>query len=109
MRSEPHFRATEGPPDSIVSVVLADRRRRRVVDALADLQPPVSVERLAAAVADREPGETPASPDDVAVSLHHVHLPKLAAVDVVDYDPETTTVTGERTARLGPLAAAERR
>lgn len=108
MRSEPRFPDPEGPPDSIASVVLADPRRRRVVDALADLQPPVSLERLAAAVADRDSGETPAGPDDVVISLHHVHLPKLAAAGVVDYDPGTTTVTGERTARLGPLAAERR-
>lgn len=109
MRSAPRFRSPEGPFRNAVAAVLADPRRRRVVDALGDLRPPVAIERLAEAVADRDPAEVPdASVDDVATTLHHVHLPKLAAAGVVDYDPETTTVTAERTARLGPLAAERR-
>ena len=74
--------------------LLSAERRRAVFEALADSTAPVELADLAAAVAARE-GD--ADPDDetvrsVSVSLHHVHLPMMAALDVVDYDPAATRV-----------------
>lgn len=66
--------------------LLASARRRAVLRYLAgrpgDL---VSVADLADRLAS---GEPTASRREVATSLHHVHLPKLADAGVIRYDPE---------------------
>lgn len=76
--------------------VLSSTRRRVTLDVLARRGDSVHLRDLAAAVAEREDG--PASPDGgvvdrVAVSLHHVHLPKLSDHDLVDYDRETNVAS----------------
>jgi len=74
--------------------LLADSRRRNVLDVLADRATPVDFTDLARAVADREfdGGADPDQVERVAVSLHHVHLPKMADCGVVEYDPSTNRV-----------------
>lgn len=73
--------------------VLAAERRRVLLDVLAEREPPVHVEELAAAVADREEAVVDQEAvQEVAVGLHHVHLPTLGACGVVDYDPDTNVV-----------------
>lgn len=69
--------------------ILRTARRRHVVDVLAGRSIPIDLQGLAAAVAAREPdtdvgdGETLTH---VATSLHHVHIPKLASYDLLEYD-----------------------
>lgn len=73
--------------------VLSAARRQQVLRVLAEASPPTDVETLARAVAARET-DRPAEPLPAArvrrvqVSLHHVHLPKLAATGLVEYDPD---------------------
>lgn len=74
--------------------LLASERRRVTLDVLADRTAPVSLRDLAAAVAAHE---ADVRTDDeaverVAITLHHVHLPKLAALGVVDYDADEARV-----------------
>jgi hypothetical protein len=87
------YAGTAGLSTSDRHRVLAARHRRRVLDALAERTTPVDLETLAAAVAAREEGgadeETVAQ---VSISLHHTHLPLMADVGVVDYDPDATLV-----------------
>lgn len=49
---------------------------------------PITVTRLAEEVA----AVTDAGPERVAISLHHVHLPKLDAASIVEHDAEAGTV-----------------
>lgn len=75
----------------LVFGLLADRRRRFVLACLADRTGSTSRRELARAIAVRE-NESPIDevPDEVvenvAVSLAHKHLPKLAEAGVVEYD-----------------------
>lgn len=81
--------------------LLNDQRRYYLSEILSEQDPPIDLSRLAAAVASRETGtdsgERPAeTTDEIAIGLHHLHLPKLADADVIDYDAETNTVTSTR-------------
>lgn len=68
--------------------ILADERRRAVLDIVESSEAAVSVRDLAAAVADR----TGAPRESVVIDLHHVHLPMLADFDVLEYDSEAGRV-----------------
>lgn len=82
--------------DSLLTA-LANGRRRHVLAATADWQGPAPVDALARSIARGEPEADPAEPslDSVRaarVSLHHVHLPALAAADLLAYDDAAGTV-----------------
>jgi hypothetical protein len=75
--------------------LLAAERRRVVLEALVDREEPVALVDLAEWVAAREtdaatPGED--ATERVAVSLHHVHLPRMADLNVLDYDAAANRV-----------------
>jgi len=61
---------------------LSNARRRRVVRVLRQRGEPTPVSALAGSLATRDPG---ASTDRLAVSLTHVHLPKLESTGVVEF------------------------
>ena len=71
--------------------LLLAERRRVVLDVLSERLTPMSVDKPADAVEAKETG-TDASVEQsvhrVRVSLHHAHLPKMADMDVIDYDPD---------------------
>lgn len=82
--------------------ILNDQRRYYLREILSEQDPPIDLSQLAAAVASRETGtdsdESPAeTTDEIAIGLHHVHLPKLDDAGVIDYNAETNTVTSTRT------------
>jgi hypothetical protein len=84
------------PPEGHVDAtfdVLSNARRRRIIRILRTHENAVSVMTLAEALAAREPGEP--DPDQLVVSLQHVHLPKLDATGVVEYGPERSQVRYE--------------
>lgn len=75
--------------------LLGDERRRVTLDALRRVNAPITLDELAEIVAQRESGEmipTDEAKTLVAITLHHVHLPKLTDCRVIDYDPETMRV-----------------
>ncbi|GGN90976.1 MULTISPECIES: DUF7344 domain-containing protein [Haloarcula] len=75
--------------------LLTDERRRIALDVLSDRPGPVHLDELATEVATRESDTAMADPSAVeraAIALHHNHLPRLAASDIVEYDPETRQV-----------------
>ncbi len=77
--------------------MFANARRRMVLTELSNRQSDVAVETLARHVAAREADATVANVpestvESVHVSLHHVHLPKLADAEFVEYDREDRSV-----------------
>lgn len=74
--------------------LLSSERRRTAIDVLGGLSGPVELEELAAAVAAREDGGTAdeVAVERVAVQLHHVHLPKMADMGVLDYEADTNLI-----------------
>ena len=68
---------------------LADEQRRVILRITGDADLPVSLDRLATLVA----AETAADVDRVRLGLHHKHLPLLADVGALEYDPESHRVT----------------
>jgi len=71
--------------------ILADERRRLVLDILEGQAGGLRLDELAETVVDRsdgQPGKRSAT-NRVRVSLHHKHLPLLEAYGVIEYDHET--------------------
>lgn len=84
--------------------LLADHRRRAVLRHLDEFDSPVSLETLAEHVTLEEEGHESGAIADwgdallgthrrVRISLRHVHLPKLADADAIEFDYESNTVT----------------
>lgn len=101
--------STDAPFLETIASLLSDRRRRSVVAALSERTAPVPLQELAATVAARdtetEADDAPAeSKEIVGMDLHHVHLPKLAEHDIVDYDREANLVTSVRTDELASVS-----
>lgn len=71
--------------------LLADERRQVVVESLPERGTELPLEELAASVLELE-GDGTATRDEVAVSLHHVHLPVLDDLGVLDYDADSHRV-----------------
>jgi len=89
------YAGTAGLSTSDYHELLAANRRRVVLDVLADRTTPVDLEDLAAAIAAREADgdrTEKEAVEQVALCLHHNHLPKIAEFGVIDYDPEARRV-----------------
>lgn len=75
--------------------------RRRVVDVLGDLNRPIALSELAAALADHADmsavgtvgDESADDGDRLLAVLHHLHLPTLDRTGVVQYDPDHKRVS----------------
>lgn len=75
--------------------VLADERRKVALEVLQEQESELTLDELATAVLAAESDDiSSGSTDsrDVAVSLHHVHLPILADLGVLDYDADSHRV-----------------
>lgn len=83
-----------------LGVIVNDERRRIVAAALADADGDRTLDELAETVVDLERGSPEGTHEElvesVRVSLHHVHLPKLEAADVVEYNAERGLVVLDR-------------
>lgn len=105
-RSSVPFDVGGGEQDRLFEL-LSHPYRRFVVGHLRSVDDPQSVGEVAADLGAWQAELPPAdrSADGVAgieTELHHTHLPKLAAADVVEYDPARGTVTPTpRTSGLG--------
>lgn len=68
--------------------LLSDETRREVLLRLLESEADsTSIDELVESLAD------PSEKSSVAIGLHHVHLPKLAEAEVIDFEPETGEVT----------------
>lgn len=83
--------------------LLANRRRRAMLDALEANDGSATLTELAVEIAAQEAGSEPNAISDhgdvsareqraVRISLHHTHIPKLSAAEAIDYDSATETV-----------------
>lgn len=110
MVDRPPLRAGDQPRDR-ESAALASERRRHIVAILHASDTPLSVSDLADKLAHEESGPDGFSPDgsggqqvtlcrhqdpladQLEILLHHQHLPNLAEVGLVNYDPQEKTVS----------------
>jgi DNA-binding transcriptional ArsR family regulator len=111
MGSDAFDRPADDPALDRVFDVLADERRRDVLYFLQKgADDTANVETLADHLAgsessERDDSETAGESDrsetidereqTIAIQLSHVHLPKLDAADVVEYEPDSQTVEYE--------------
>lgn len=91
----------EGSEDGMttqVSRVLADERRRQILEFLRQEEQPVSVGRIAQRISSiRSGGSGRSAPADgteqLEIRLHHVHIPKLVESGLITYNERARTVT----------------
>lgn len=85
------------PPIDDVFAILANDRRRMLIRTLEmRSESELTLTELAAELCQlTEPTETERR--KIAVTLHHVHLPMLAALDVLEYDAERRVITPNET------------
>ncbi|MFB6256650.1 MAG: hypothetical protein ABEH58_08015 [Haloplanus sp.] len=96
--STPPLGVPDDPAWPVVSALLARPSRRVILLVIADHDGRLSLADLAAELRSRDDVVQPADDRRLPVALHHVDLPKLAAIGVIEYDPDARTVT--RTPRL---------
>lgn len=75
--------------------LLSKARQRTILSVLSGRASAIELSELAATVAEREDGTDPDDETAVkraSVTLHHKHLPKLDACDVISYDSERQLV-----------------
>lgn len=93
--------------------ILASRRRRTllaVVAAYGEATTSASLGEIASDVDRRERARNDAvgtPKEDLLVRLHHVHLPLLSEVGLVEYDPETKRVDLDGLDVDAPLTGGE--
>ncbi|WP_126661066.1 DUF7344 domain-containing protein [Haloterrigena salifodinae] len=84
--------------------LLADQRRRTLLRSLERADGTATLSEIAEAIATEARTPDPGAISDLAgvssrdvrevrISLHHLHVPKLAAAGAIDYDSETETLT----------------
>ena len=94
----------DSPSVDEIFTLLSNQRRRTALSVLADCDGTLSVTELASEIIAREPGSTIERSDEelssVSLSLAHIHLPKLDAMGLVEYNSERnlveTTATFDR-------------
>ena len=106
--AESHASTADEPSVDELFDVLSQTRRRTVLSILTERQSAMDVSALADEVAARETDAAPATLSEstvheIKVTLHHVHLPKLDDVELVDYDRDDRTVTTTNTTDAVPI------
>ena len=81
-------------PDGEYRELPGSSRRRHLFDVLDAREAVVGLETVAEAVAEREPtsSTTPDVVEEIAITLHHNHLPKLADAGIIEYEPEAHAI-----------------
>jgi len=90
--SLPPLRTPDDPAWPVVSALLARPSRRAILSVVADHDGRLSLTDLAAELRLRDDVQ-PGDDRRLQIALHHVDLPKLAAIGVIEYDPDARTVT----------------
>lgn len=87
-----NYGRTERLTESERYELLASERRRIALAVLESSAGPIEVETLAATLATWENGASGETVERAASSLHHVHLPKMDDLGVIEYDPVAARV-----------------
>ncbi|WP_227357341.1 DUF7344 domain-containing protein [Haladaptatus salinisoli] len=66
--------------------LLADHRRRVLLQYLRDNEAPMPISALVTALTQRVEQISPDENTDIEITVHHIHLPKLADAGVIEYD-----------------------
>lgn len=74
--------------------ILIHPTRRTLIRRLRTIETPTKLRTVAAELAETERVETP---ERAEMMLHHVHLPKLADAEVLEYDPDTGVIRTNET------------
>jgi len=91
--SLPPLGAPDDPAWPVVSALLARPSRRVILSVVADHDGRLTLADLAAELRLRDDVVQPDDDDRrLPIALHHVDLPKLAAIEVIEYDPDARTV-----------------
>ena len=80
--------ADEGLSISEQHRLLASETRRQVLNLLTETGTPIELENLAAKDSIRGQDAV----EDTLIRLHHVHLPMMSEMDVINYDPDRRLV-----------------
>jgi len=101
MTGHDHSDVDDALSDAECIELLASQCRQTLLEQLASTSDEShSLESLAS---DLTGSDDVAQFQEVSLSLHHVHLPKLDEADVVDYDPNSKTVEYHETAPVERL------
>lgn len=76
--------------DTLLQLVGDKRRRRTIRHLCEESEGLTTIDELLDAI--RENGSGTNDRDQLAIQLHHVHLPKLSEHGVIDFDPESGTI-----------------
>lgn len=87
--------------------LLSDSQKRRIVAQLLD-EPDghATVDEIVNRLLEAGSGDDPdreTTRSQLAIELHHADLPKLAAHDVVSFDPDAGTVTCQNADAIAPV------
>jgi hypothetical protein len=66
--------------------LLADHRRRVLLQYLRDTEDPMPISALVTELTQRDEHVSPDESIDTEIAMHHIHLPKLADAGVIEYD-----------------------
>jgi hypothetical protein len=66
--------------------LLADHRRRVLLQYLRDTEAPMPIAALVTELTQRDEHVSPDENTDTEIAVHHIHLPKLADAGVIEYD-----------------------
>jgi hypothetical protein len=91
--STPPLGAPDDPAWPVVSALLARPSRRVILSVVADHDGRLTLTDLAVELRLRDDVVQPDDDRRLPIALHHVDLPKLAAIEVIEYDPDARTVT----------------
>lgn len=91
MSKSPGVLAVEGRIEEVSSgeyyELITSDRRRATLEILVDRSEPMDLSDLAECVAEHEKeADEAATTKRTMIALHHIHLPKLADMGIVDYD-----------------------
>ncbi|ODR80228.1 hypothetical protein BG842_06110 [Haladaptatus sp. W1] len=73
--------------------LLADHRRRVLLQCLRNTDASLSVSALVTELTQRDEQVSPDESTNTEIAVHHIHLPKLADAGVVEYDQSAQQAT----------------
>lgn len=101
--------STGAETEGVAFELMANGRRRHVLSYLRGETGTVSVDDLASQVIARELLEGgPVDPESVEATLRHVHLPKLDAAGLIEFDDARSEVVPTQVERVNDRSEARR-